>query len=124
MVTLTALGQNGAADGVVNQLNGGKISWRASNGTTVIAETNLDATDAFGAAAAGVATMTGAPRVSAAAVAAGTVALALFMTSGGQEVFRATVGTSGAEINLTSVVYAIGETITLNGFTYTQPTGP
>lgn len=121
MPTLTALGQNGAADGVVNQLDGGTISWRASNGTTVIATTALDATNAFGAAAAGVATLTGQPRTSAAAVAAGTVALALFMNSGGQEIFRATVGTTASEINLSSVVYAIGETITLNTFTYTQP---
>lgn len=124
MPTLTALGQNGGANGVVDQLNGGSISWRASNGTTVIATTALDATDAFGPASAGVATMTGAPRTSAGAVAAGTVAMALFMTSGGAEVFRATVGTTGAEINLSSVVYALNETITLNSFTYTHPTGP
>lgn len=119
-VTLTTAGRNAAADGVVDLLNNGTISWRASDGTTVLATTTLPA-NAFGAAASGDALLQGTPLVSAAAVAAGNVGLALFMTSGSAELFRCVVGTSGQDINLTSVAIAIGETITLNSLTYRQP---
>jgi hypothetical protein len=119
-VTLTTAGRNFAVDGVVDQLNNGKISWRASDGTTVLAETTLGA-NAFAAAASGAAALNGTPLVSDAATAAGTVALALFLTSGGAELFRCAVGTSGSDINLTSTAVAVGETITLNSLTYTQP---
>lgn len=119
-VTLTTAGRNYGADGVVDQLNNGTISWRASDGTTVLATTTLGA-NAFAAASGGSASLSGVPLTSAAAEAAGTVALALFMTSGSTEIFRCAVGTSGADINLTSVAVAVGETITISSLTYTQP---
>lgn len=101
------------------------ISWRTS-GDSVICASTLDATTPF-TASAGVATLNhsgsavsaGNPLVSTAnAGASATVAKAAFLTSS-TVIFTLTVGTSGADINLTSTTVAGGETITLTGLTIT-----
>lgn len=122
-VTLANPARNAAVTAVTTLLNAGRISWRAANGTSVLAITTLAAT-AFGAPTNGVANLAGVPLTSAAATAADTVALALFMqTDGTTEVLRCTVGLAAAspDITLTSTAVAVGETITLNSLTYTQP---
>jgi hypothetical protein len=76
---------------------------------------------AFGAAAAGVATMGVAPAVTDASATGGTTTKALFKDSNGTEVFRCTVSTVGADINLTNNVIVAGETVTVTSLTVTVP---
>jgi hypothetical protein len=122
-VILTTAARNAAADAVVDLLDGGAgdatgdIAFSTSAPATLCIN-NLS-NPAFGAAAAGVAT--------AAAIAQGTVttggtiALALFRNRANTEIFRCAVGTSGSDINLSSVVVNISDTIDITSLTYTQP---
>ena len=48
----------------------------------------------------------------------GTAALYKVVDRDGTEVFRGSVGTSGADINLDSVDFASGDTVSLSSFTY------
>jgi hypothetical protein len=51
----------------------------------------------------------------------GTIALALFRNRANTEIFRCAVGTSGSDINLSSVVVNTSDTIDVTSLTYTQP---
>ena len=122
-VTLTAAARNAAADAVVDLLDGGTgdatgdIAFSTSAPATLCV-CNLS-NPAFGAASAGVATA--AAISTGTATAAGTVALALFRNRANTEIFRCAVGTSGSDINLSSVSIAINDTISISSLTYTQP---
>lgn len=75
----------------------------------------------FAAPSAGSMAMLVSPAPTAAAGAAGTAGLFRFRTSGGAEVFRGTVGTSGADLNFAAgVVFGIGATITVSSYTLTM----
>jgi len=125
-VTLGTTARNAAADGVVDLLDGGAgdatgdISFQTA-GAVALATCNLT-NPAFGNASAGVAT--------AAAIAQGTVsgssnpstiALAIFRNRANTEIFRCAVGTSGSDINLSSVAVNNSDTIDITSLTYTQP---
>jgi hypothetical protein len=71
--------------------------------------------------AAKVATLLGVP-LSVAASGAGTAALANFCDSAGTIIVaNLTVGTTGANINLSSVAFGVGEAISINSGTLTHP---
>lgn len=70
---------------------------------------------AFGAATGGTATMNSIPNGTATA---GTAGLFKFQDRNNAEVFRGTVGTTGADLNLTSVTLSGGDTISISSFTY------
>jgi len=53
-------------------------------------------------------------------VTGGTTTQFVAKTSGGDPVFSGTVGTSGADINITSTTMAATERLELDSFTYTQ----
>jgi hypothetical protein len=75
----------------------------------------------FGAAASGVATMSGAPKVSAAA-SAGTIAKAEIRNNGGTAVILCACGTSGSDINIPGgLTLAASDTVTITALTYTAP---
>lgn len=126
-VTLTTAARNAACNAIVDLLDvgagaNGTVSLRLANGSTVVATLPLSE-PAFGAAASGVATMDASPTVedTNATGNASPVTLALFMDEDGVEVFRCSVGTSGADINLTNNVIAATETVQLTSFTLTVP---
>lgn len=116
-ITLEANARNAACNGVVDLLDGGTIEFQTSAGA-VIATLALP-TPAFGAAASGTAAMNAV--AAATAGASGTVAKAVFKTSAGAAVFTATVATTGADINLSSVAINAGDSVELTSYTHTQP---
>lgn len=122
-VTLTTAARNAAADAVVDLLDGGSgdstgdIAFSTSAPATLCIN-NLAAT-AFGSASSGVAT---AGTIAQGTVTtAGTIALALFRNKSNTEIFRCAVGTSGSDINLSSVAVSVSDTIDVTSLTYTQP---
>lgn len=125
-VTLATAARNAACDAIVALLNGGSgdatgdLAFSTSAPATLCV-CNTSAT-AFGASSSGVAT--------AAAISAGTVsgssnpstvALCLFRNKSNAEIFRCAVGTSGSDINLSSVSVNDGDTITVSALTFTVP---
>ena len=112
------LARNGLADLVVDQLNNGHIVFTLADGSTEVATIDLAAT-AFGAAASGTATLLGVPLSDGSATGnASPVAKFLAQSSAPAEVFRGSVGTSGEDINLSSLTVGNGDTVTLSSFTY------
>lgn len=125
-VTLTNSARSAAADAVVDLLDGGAgdatgdINWQTA-GAVALGTSNL-ANPAFGAASNGVCT---AGAIAQAVVSGSsnpsTIALAVFRNRANTEVFRCAVGTSGSDINLSSVSVNNGDTIDITSLTYTQP---
>lgn len=106
--------RNGLADYVVNQLDGGNLVIMTS-GDAEVATLPL-ATPAFGAAASGTATANTITDDSSAT--GGTAALFKMETSANAEIFRGTVGTSGADLNMSSLNIGAGDTVSVTSFTY------
>jgi hypothetical protein len=116
-ITLETAARNAAVDAVCALLDGGTIEFQTSGSVEVA--TAVFGTPAFGAAATGTATANAITPDS--NVTGGTITKFVAKASGGSAVFSGTVGTSGADINLTSVVLAAGERLEVDTFTYTQP---
>ncbi len=122
--TLTTAARNAAANAVVDLLDVGsanasaQISIRAANGTTVVALLPMSAT-AFGNASTGV--CTAAAITDDTNAAGGTAAIAVFEDQDEAEVFRCAVGTSGSDINFSTVSIGAGDTVSITSLTYTQP---
>lgn len=122
-VTLTTASRNAACDAITALIGAsGKCKLYLANASTVVATLPLNATG-FGASSTGTATMATTPAVSDtnATGNASPATIAKFETSGGTEVFRCTVGTSGSDINLTNNTIAATETVTLTSFALTVP---
>ena len=110
--------RNILADDVVDQLDSGDFMFTLADGTTEVATIDLSAT-AFGAASSGTATMADTPLSDSSATGnASPIAKFLARTSVPAEVFRGSVGTSDADINLTSLTIGATDTLTLSLFTY------
>jgi len=127
-VTLEATATKAACDAIVDLLDGGTgdpsgdLSWETA-ADVVLANTTLQA-PAFGAAtsaAPSVATLLGTTLTSAAASGAGTCTKAKFRDKANIVQFTCSVGTSGADINLSNNVIVVGEFIALTAFTFTMP---
>lgn len=85
--------------------------------TGILATITLGST--FGAPSSGVITATGA---AATASASGTAAKCIVTDGANTAVFNGAVGTSGSEVNLSSLTITSGDTITITGnVTYTAP---
>lgn len=120
-ITLTNDARSAAADAVVDLLDAGDsngyIALEESDGTELCV---LDLDDpAFGAASNGVATASTIAQGT--VTAAGTIERARFFDSNDNEVFRCTVGTSGEDINLSSVEVEENDIVAISSLTYTQP---
>lgn len=122
-ITLSTTARNAACDAVVDLIDVGTTD---ANGDIMIM-TSADAevatlafaNPAFGAAVNGVATAnTIQPDTTATA---GTAALFKFQNRNNVEVLRGTVGTSGADLNLSSLNIGAGDTISISSFTVTMP---
>lgn len=113
--------RNGIADYVVDSIDAG-----AGAGTLVIntsgdveVATLTFSDPAFGAAAAGVATANAITSDTSAT--GGTAAKAVFKDSNTVAKVNCAVGTSGSDINLSSVIIGAGDTVSISSLTYTAP---
>lgn len=122
-ITLTTTARNAACDAIVDLIDVGSTD---ANGDLIIATagdvevaTLSFANPAFGSAVNGVAT---ANAIGADTTATGgTAAIFKFMNRNNAEVLRGSVGTSGADLNLSSVNIGAGDTISVSSFTVTMP---
>ena len=112
MPSLNTAARNAAADAVVATYAAGTLVIYA--GATVLVTHNIAG---FGAASSGVVT---ANAISDATVAASGTADSAKLIAGSSEV-TLTVGTSGAEVNMSSLSLGAGGTSTINSLTITMP---
>ena len=122
-VTLTTAARNAACNAIVDLIDAGSSD---SNGDLVIMTSGdvevatLACSDpAFGNAATGVATASSISDDTDAT--GGTAALFKFQDKDNTEVFRGSVGTSGEDLNLSSVAIGNGDTVSVSAFTATMP---
>jgi len=113
------------ADAIDDYINAGTAPELVfeTSGDVEVATIVLDATNAFGAASAGVITMTGQPKTDASAT-GGTVAqFSIYqnVSQGASKVLEGTVLTSGGDINLSSLSVAATDSVELTTFTITVP---
>ena len=132
MAFIPSAQRNRAADAVCVRANNGVLNIysgtapvdadTALSGNTLLAGLTMAAT-AFGAASAGVATA-GTITADSSADATGTASFfRIFETGGTVVVCQGTVGTSGAELNLSSTSIVAGGTVSVTALTYTQAKG-
>lgn len=122
-ITLTTTARNAACDAVVDLID---VGTGDANGDLVIM-TSGDAevatlafsNPAFGAASSGVATAATISDDTSAT--GGTAALFKFQNRDNAEVLRGTVGTSGADLIISSLSIGAGDTISVSSFTVTMP---
>lgn len=117
--TLETVARNAACDAVVDLLDGGTIEFQTSADAEVATLTL--GTPAFGAAATGVATANAITEDSSAT--GGTIAKAVFKTSGAASVFTVSVTATGGggDIELSSLDIGAGDTVEITSYTHTQP---
>jgi hypothetical protein len=124
--------RNGQLDNLTARLNNGYLriysgtkpasADTALSGNTLLAELRFGAT-AFGAASSGTATANAITQ-DASADATGTATFARLLSSDGTTaVIDITVGTSGAELNLSTTSIAAGVIVQVTSMTITQPDG-
>ena len=93
-----------------------------TSGDVEVATIILNTTNAFGAAATGVITMTGQPLSDTNATGGTTVQFSIFINvSQSGKILEGTVATSGADINISSTVIGATDTVELTTFTITVP---
>lgn len=113
--------RNTIADAVVDLLDAGAgagtIEFQTSGDVEVATLTYSD--PAFGNAAAGTATANSITSDTNAT--GGTVAQSLHQDSNSNEVFSTAVGTSGSDINLSSLSVGSGDTVSMSSLTYSAP---
>lgn len=117
--------QNALADEIDNYVNAGTAPELVfeTSGDVEVATIILNATNAFGAAAAGVITMTGQPLSDASATGGTTAQFSIYQNvgQGAAKVLEGTVATSGADINISSTAIGATDTVELTTFTITVP---
>ena len=122
MATLETAARNAACDAIVDLIDGGAgagtLVFETSGDVEVATLTFQD--PAFGAAAAGVATRAGSITDDTNAT-GGVVAQASFYDSNSAKILEATVATSGADINLSSLTVGAGDTVSVSTLTVTMP---
>ena len=122
-ITITTTGRNAACNGLVDAVDVGTSD---ANGDLVImtsgdveVATLALSNPAFGAASSGVATA--ATITSDTSATGGTAALHKIQDRDNVELWRGTVGTSGADLNLSSLTIGAGDTVLISSYTVTQP---
>jgi len=118
-VTYSTAVKNARLDAVIAQIGTtGTIEIGTTGMGSVLATFILNST--AGTSGSGVLTFSGMPK--SATASAGTAAAARIRTGGTTDIVTGlTVGTSGADINLNSVTFSAGQTVTLTSATITSP---
>jgi len=113
--------RNGLADYVVDLIDAGAgagtLEFQTSGNVEVATLTFSD--PAFGAATGG--TATASAITSDTSATGGTVAKFVVKDSNGNPVFYGAVGTSGSDINLSSLAVGVGDTVSISSLTYSAP---
>ena len=113
--------RNGLADYVVDLIDAGAgagtLEFQTSGNVEVATLTFSD--PAFGAATGG--TATASAITSDTSATGGTVAKFVVKDSNGNPVFYGAVGTSGSDINLSSLSVGVGDTVSISSLTYSAP---
>src|SRR5574343_284131 len=113
--------RNGLADYVVDLIDAGAgagtLEFQTSGNVEVATLTFSD--PAFGAATGG--TATASAITSDTSATGGTVAKFAVKDSNGNPVFYGAVGTSGSDINLSSLAVGAGDTVSISSLTYSAP---
>lgn len=120
MATLEAATRSAACDAIVDLIDvggAGTLVFQTS-GDVEVATLTFSAT-AFGAASFGVATA--AAITSDTSATGGVVAQASFFSGGATKILEATVSTSGADINLSSLTVGASDTVSVSSLTVTVP---
>jgi len=121
MATLETSARNAACDAIVDLIDAGAsagtLQFETSGDVEVATLTFSD--PAFGNAATGVATASSITSDTNAT--GGTIAQASFYDSDSNKVLEATVSTSGADINLSSLSVTAGDTVSVSSLTVTVP---
>lgn len=110
-----------ALDALINTGGAGSLVFETS-GDVAVATFALNAT-AFGAAVAGVITLAGVPLQDASA-AGGTIEHFSIYNGAAAKVLEGSMGTSGADINITSLTIVATEAVDLTALTITMPATP
>ena len=125
-VTHTTAVRDGIANYVVDLIDAGtdgKLVFRITGSTAAVptdeVATLTFASTAFGASSGGVATA--AAIASDTTATGGTTAFATLEDSAATVCAHCTVGTSGADINMSSVIIGAGDTVSVSALTYTAP---
>lgn len=130
---LAALSRSAAADAVVDRLDGGAgpgtIDVRtgpqpttpadSATGTLLLTFTLND--PAFAAASAGVTALDVDPALTATGLAAGDAGWFRAKDSDGNVVYDGACGTSGQQLNLSTITVSVGLSVTITSGSYTQP---
>lgn len=121
-VTHTTAIRNTLADAVVDAVDGGAgagfLEFQTSGDVEVATITFLD--PAFGAASVGIATAN-TPMVDDSSATGGTTDRFDVEDSNNLDIFFGSVGTSGQDINLSSVAIGVGDTVSVTSLTYAAP---
>lgn len=118
---VTAAVDGGSGAGTLKVYTGSKPATVATGVTgTLLATFTLEDPSAA-AASAGVATWDFSPTITAVVAATGTAGYFRVATSAGTAVLDGTVGTSGADLNFSSVSWTSGGTVELTSGTTTEP---
>lgn len=132
MATLTTAARNAACDAIVDLIDAGvsangRLEITTTGGASVLASMDFAAT-AYGNAGAvtpGVASLSGSISDSSADNTGTAAEFHVYdetvAAGSGNEIFSGTVGTSGADLNLTSVAIAATETVTITQLDVTVP---
>ena len=116
-VTHPTAHRNTLANATVDLLDAGTLEFRTSG--DVECATLTFGTPAFGAAASGTATANAITSDTSAT--GGTVAKGALITSGATDIVLCAVGTSGSDINLSSLSVGVGDTVSVSSLTYSAP---
>ncbi len=110
-----------ALDTIINAGTAPELVFETS-GDVEVATIILNATNAFGAAATGVITMTGQPLSDASATGGVTVQFSVYQNvSQSGKVLEGSVGTSGTDIIISSTTIGATDTVELTTMTFTMP---
>ena len=127
MATLETLARDAMCNALVDLIDGGagagtlqfETLGDVEVATLTFSDPAFDASGTAGGNAAGVATANAITDDTNAT--GGTIAQASFYDSNSNKILEATCGTSGAEINLSSLSIGAGDTVSISSLTVTQP---
>jgi hypothetical protein len=119
---ITAAVDAGSGAGTLKVYSVSKPATPETGATGTLLATFTLADPAAAAAVSGVATYDFSPAISATVAATGTAGWFRVADSNGTAVFDGTVGTSGQDLNFSSVSWVASGTVTITGGTLTQPT--